>query len=149
LRRTSDPVLARTQLTASLVRFRALGADPWAARAAATLRAAGFPSRAGSVGPCVALTARELGIASLAASGLTNKEIGAQLFLSHRTVASMLYKVFPKLGVTTRAALRDALTVAVVGGGDQAGDTAGGHGAAALAESRGPGVGSQMTDAAT
>jgi hypothetical protein len=57
--------------------------------------------------------------------------------------------VFPKLGVTTRAALRDALTVAVVGGGDQAGDTAGGHGAAALAESRGPGVGSQMTDAAT
>lgn len=46
----------------------------------------------------------------LAAAGLTNKEIGERLFLSHRTVGTHLYRVFPKLGVTSRAALRDALT---------------------------------------
>ena len=45
----------------------------------------------------------------LAAAGLTNKEIGQQLFLSHRTVGAHLYQIFPKLGITTRAALRDAL----------------------------------------
>ena len=45
----------------------------------------------------------------LAAAGLTNKEIGQRLFLSHRTVGAHLYQIFPKLGITTRAALRDAL----------------------------------------
>jgi hypothetical protein len=45
----------------------------------------------------------------LAAAGLTNKEIGQQLLLSHRTVGAHLYQIFPKLGITTRAALRDAL----------------------------------------
>jgi DNA-binding NarL/FixJ family response regulator len=46
----------------------------------------------------------------LAAAGLTNKQIGERLFLSPRTVATHLYQLFPKLGVTSRAALRDALT---------------------------------------
>jgi DNA-binding CsgD family transcriptional regulator len=55
------------------------------------------------------LTLRERQIAMLDAAGLTNKEIGQQLFLSHRTVAAHLYQIFPKLGITTRAALRDAL----------------------------------------
>jgi DNA-binding NarL/FixJ family response regulator len=45
----------------------------------------------------------------LAAAGLTNKEIGQQLYLSHRTVGAHLYQIFPKLGITSRAALRDAL----------------------------------------
>ena len=45
----------------------------------------------------------------LAAAGLSNKEIGQQLFLSHRTVGAHLYQIFPKLGITSRAALRDAL----------------------------------------
>jgi DNA-binding CsgD family transcriptional regulator len=45
----------------------------------------------------------------LAAAGMTNKEIGERLFLSHRTVGAHLYRVFPKLGITSRAALRDAL----------------------------------------
>jgi DNA-binding CsgD family transcriptional regulator len=56
------------------------------------------------------LTAQERQIASLAAGGLTSKEIGQRLRLSHRTVGGHLYQIFPKLGVTTRAALRDALT---------------------------------------
>ena len=42
-------------------------------------------------------------------AGLTNKEIGQRLFLSHRTVGAHLYQIFPKLGITSRAALRDAL----------------------------------------
>ena len=46
----------------------------------------------------------------MAAAGLTNKQIGERLFLSHRTVATHLYQIFPRLGVTSRAALRDALS---------------------------------------
>jgi DNA-binding CsgD family transcriptional regulator len=56
------------------------------------------------------LTWQERRIADLAASGLTNKEIGKRMNLSPRTVSSHLYRVFPKLGITTRAALRDALS---------------------------------------
>jgi DNA-binding NarL/FixJ family response regulator len=55
------------------------------------------------------LTAQEREIARLAATGLTNKQIGQRLHLSHRTVGAHLYRVFPKLGITSRAALRDAL----------------------------------------
>jgi DNA-binding NarL/FixJ family response regulator len=45
----------------------------------------------------------------LAAAGLSNKEIGQRLFMSHRTVGAHLYQIFPKLGITSRAALRHAL----------------------------------------
>jgi DNA-binding CsgD family transcriptional regulator len=55
------------------------------------------------------LTAHEHQIAALAAGGLTNKQIGQRLFLSPRTVSGHLYRVFPKLGVASRAGLRDAL----------------------------------------
>ena len=55
------------------------------------------------------LTPQELEIVSLAASGLTNKQIAEKLFLSHRTVGGHLHRAFPKLGVATRAGLRDAL----------------------------------------
>ena len=51
-------------------------------------------------------------IAELAAQGLSNREIAARLFLSPRTVGSHLYRVFPKLGVTSRAQLRDRLSSA-------------------------------------
>jgi DNA-binding CsgD family transcriptional regulator len=77
-----------------------LGARPWAARARRLLR----PARAADL-----LTPQELQIAELAAAGLTNKEIGAKLNLSPRTASTHLYRLFPKLGVTSRAALRDAL----------------------------------------
>jgi DNA-binding NarL/FixJ family response regulator len=55
------------------------------------------------------LTPQEMQIASLAALGLSNREIGERLFLSHRTIGSHLYRIFPKLEITSRAQLRDAL----------------------------------------
>ncbi|MFD7409594.1 response regulator transcription factor [Streptomyces sp. NPDC059866] len=56
------------------------------------------------------LTAQELQIAKLAATGLTNKQIAERLFLSHRTIGTHLYQIYPKLGITSRTALRDALS---------------------------------------
>ncbi|MFW6197776.1 MAG: response regulator transcription factor, partial [Myxococcota bacterium] len=56
------------------------------------------------------LTPQELEVAQLAASGLSNREIATRLYVSPRTVSAHLYRVFPKLGITTRAALRDALS---------------------------------------
>ena len=55
------------------------------------------------------LTPGQHEVTALAASGLTNKQIAERLYLSHRTVAARLHQVFPKLGVTSRAGLRDAL----------------------------------------
>jgi DNA-binding NarL/FixJ family response regulator len=55
------------------------------------------------------LNGLDLEIATLAASGLTNRQIGDRLYLSHRTVGARLHRIFPKLGITSRAALRDAL----------------------------------------
>jgi DNA-binding CsgD family transcriptional regulator len=55
------------------------------------------------------LSPQELRVAQLAARGLTNREIGAQLYLSHRTVSAHLYHAFPKLGVRSRAQLRAIL----------------------------------------
>jgi DNA-binding CsgD family transcriptional regulator len=104
LRRARTTTEARTQLTAALEIFEGLGAKPWAVRAASELRATGRALRRDD-----ALTPQELEIAELAAAGLSNKRIGQRLFLSHRTVGAHLYQIFPKLGVTSRAALRDAL----------------------------------------
>jgi DNA-binding CsgD family transcriptional regulator len=55
------------------------------------------------------LTPQEREIAMLAASGLTNKQVAARLYLSHRTVGAHLHRIYRKLGIATRAALRDAL----------------------------------------
>ena len=109
LRRTRAVAGSRAQLTTALEIFERLGAKPWAARAASELRAAGRTGPYALRRDRPSLTPQELEIAQLAATGLTNKQIGQRLFLSHRTVGAHLYQIFPKLGITTRAALRDAL----------------------------------------
>jgi DNA-binding CsgD family transcriptional regulator len=110
LRRQRATVEARINLSAAFDGFERLGAHPWMNRAATELRATGLGAD-GDTSPW-ALTAQEREIAELAACGLTNKEIARQLYLSHRTVGAHLYRVFPKLGITSRAALRDALEAA-------------------------------------
>ncbi|WP_433064912.1 helix-turn-helix transcriptional regulator [Dactylosporangium sp. CS-033363] len=97
---------AREELAAAARAFDVAGARPWAERARTELRATGLavPRRAES--PLAQLTSQELQIARLAAKGFTNKEIADQLFLSHRTVSSHLYRIFPKLGINSRAELR-------------------------------------------
>jgi DNA-binding CsgD family transcriptional regulator len=109
LRRARATTDSRAQLTAALEIFERLRARPWAARAAGELRAAGQADPRGSQRGRDSLTPQELEIAELAAAGLTNRQIGQRLYLSHRTVGAHLYQIFPKLGITSRAALRDAL----------------------------------------
>ncbi|MGI5135322.1 helix-turn-helix transcriptional regulator [Streptomyces sp. CA-106110] len=108
LRHTQGRKAARPSLTLAAETFERLGAPTWAERARAELRATGA-STASSSAHFAALTWQERRIADLAAGGLTNKEIGERMHLSPRTVSSHLYRVFPKLGITSRAALRDAL----------------------------------------
>jgi DNA-binding NarL/FixJ family response regulator len=111
LRRARAARAAGAQLTAAHDGFQRLGATPWARRAAAELRAAGHaPAATTTNGSPELLTAQEHEIAGLAAAGLTNKQIGERLYLSHRTVSGHLYRIFPKLGISSRAALRDALS---------------------------------------
>jgi DNA-binding CsgD family transcriptional regulator len=117
LRRARAPGDARALLSAALAAFRALGARPWAVRADNELRAARLiPVRTEGHG-YLALTAQENQIAALAAAGLTNKQIGQRMYLSPRTVGSHLYRLFPKLGVSSRAGLRDALIAHASGDG--------------------------------
>ncbi|MET0955290.1 MAG: LuxR C-terminal-related transcriptional regulator, partial [Cryobacterium sp.] len=109
LRRERNPSAARTHLHVARNGFAAMGAEPWLARATAELRATGYrPVVAGQ--PTAALTGQELEIATLAAGGLTNKQIAERLYISHRTVSAHLYRIFPKLGISARAGLRDALS---------------------------------------
>jgi DNA-binding CsgD family transcriptional regulator len=109
LRRCRATTAARSQLTAARQAFDRLGARPWSARAEAELRATGTGVVRGGPHGSAGLTPQELQIAELAAGGLTNKQIGVRLFLSPRTVSTHLYVIFPKLGITSRSGLRDAL----------------------------------------
>ncbi|MCP9625359.1 AAA family ATPase [Nocardia otitidiscaviarum] len=106
LRRDRRRAEARTHLRIALETFDRLGAAPWSARASAELRATGVTVPGAGIGdPLGALTPQEQQVVRLAVTGASNREIGAQLFLSPRTVASHLYKAFPKLGVSSRAEL--------------------------------------------
>jgi DNA-binding CsgD family transcriptional regulator len=109
LRRLRAVGTARAHLGTAQEEFRRLGAATWADRAATALRATGQVPPRGDSGDREVLTPQELEIARLAAAGLSNREIGVRLFVSHRTVASHLYRMFPKLGITSRAALGRAL----------------------------------------
>jgi DNA-binding CsgD family transcriptional regulator len=110
LRRQRRIAECRAPLRAAREALDALGAGPWAERARQELRASGEASRSRTREPWDALSPQELQIAHLAADGLTNKEIGRQLYLSHRTVGSHLYRIFPKLGISARSQLRGALS---------------------------------------
>ncbi|MFF2328627.1 MULTISPECIES: ATP-binding protein [unclassified Streptomyces] len=109
LRRLRAASTSRSHLTEALEAFQQLGAVSWAERATAELRAAGHAVTRSTGRGSAELTAQERQIALLAAGGLTNKQIGERLHLSHRTVGTHLYQLFPKLGINSRAALRDAL----------------------------------------
>jgi DNA-binding CsgD family transcriptional regulator len=109
LRRVRAIRQSRLHLNEALQTFERLGAKPWSNRAANELRASGQASQPVREPHHEPLTPQERGIAELAATGLTNKEIGQQLSLSHRTISGHLHRLFPKLGITSRAALRDAL----------------------------------------
>jgi DNA-binding CsgD family transcriptional regulator len=107
-RRINDakPVLASASDT-----FGRLGAAPWSRRAEAELRACGVAARTtpAARGGLDELTAQQREIVVLAGSGLTNGQIADRLFLSPRTVASHLYRSYPKLGIAGRHQLRDLI----------------------------------------
>ncbi|MFJ4407194.1 AAA family ATPase [Streptomyces sp. NPDC088910] len=109
LRRSKAPGRAGHLLGAAAAGFERLGARPWADRANKELRACGIPVAARFPPEGPALTPQQWEVARLAATGLTNKQIGERLLLSPRTVSTHLHQLFPKLGITSRAALRDAL----------------------------------------
>jgi DNA-binding CsgD family transcriptional regulator len=109
LRRQQRLTEARRTLRAAWAVFRALDAPAWALRAEHEQKAIeesrsqlAFPRRA-------SLSAQETQVAQLAAQGLSNREIAEQLHLSTRTVASHLYRIYPKLGVRSRTQLHLAL----------------------------------------
>jgi DNA-binding NarL/FixJ family response regulator len=105
LRRHRRVTESRRPLLAAQAVFDALGATAWSARAMQELAATGRRARRHEPEAWSKLSAQELQIARLAAQGLTNREIGARLYLSHRTVGSHLYRAFPKLGVRSRSEL--------------------------------------------
>ncbi|MET9295036.1 AAA family ATPase [Streptomyces sp. NPDC003077] len=107
LRRRRRIAEARGPLAEALETFRRLGAHPWTERAEAESRAAGLGVTDPSPDAIAQLSPQQRQIVSLAARGLTNREIGEKLYLSPRTVGSHLYRSFPKLGITARSQLRD------------------------------------------
>jgi DNA-binding CsgD family transcriptional regulator len=85
--------------------FERLGAKPWAERAREELRAVGERSNLPVADAWDALSPQEVQIASMVIQGLTNREVGERLFISYRTVGSHLYRMFPKLGISSRTEL--------------------------------------------
>jgi DNA-binding CsgD family transcriptional regulator len=117
LRRAGRRTEARQQLRTAYDLFHRFGAEAFADRALRELEATGETLGRRSVSTRNDLTPQETQIARLAASGLTNPEIGARLFLSPHTVDWHLRKVFTKLGVTSRRQLSDLLPPGDSGGG--------------------------------
>jgi DNA-binding CsgD family transcriptional regulator len=102
--RRRQPTASRSVLRSAADTFDALGARPWANRAERELRASGETRRRADDG-VDQLTPQELQVARLVAEGLNNREVAARLFLSPRTVGTHLYRIFPKVGVSSRTEL--------------------------------------------
>ena len=107
-RRIND---AKPILVGALELFRRLGAGPWIRRAESELRACGVVVLSTPVASDAldGLTAQQREIVRLAGNGLSNSEIADRLFLSPKTVASHLYRSYPKLGIVGRHQLRDII----------------------------------------
>jgi ATP/maltotriose-dependent transcriptional regulator MalT len=112
LRRQRRGLESRPALREAIELFDLFGAVRWSDRARQELRATGETLGPRHPDARDRLTAQELHIAQLAAQGLSNRDIGERLFLSHRTIGSHLYRIFPKLGITSRTQLRDTLPAA-------------------------------------
>ncbi|WP_181774881.1 helix-turn-helix transcriptional regulator [Amycolatopsis pittospori] len=110
LRRQRRVVDSRAHLRTARETFDALGMTAWAERARRELRSAGESSPNRGPDAREKLTPHELSIVQLAAEGLTNREIGQRLYLSHRTVGTHLHRIFPKVGVTSRAELKKVVS---------------------------------------
>jgi DNA-binding CsgD family transcriptional regulator len=113
LRRQRRIADSREPLHRSVELFDLLGATPWGNRARQELRATGERVGPRTLDARDRLSPQELQIARLAAAGLSNRQIGERLFLSHRTIGSHLYRIYPKLGVTGRGQLRETLVSTV------------------------------------
>jgi DNA-binding CsgD family transcriptional regulator len=109
LRRQNRRVDARTQLHTAHGMLSVMGAAAFAERARRELAATGETARKRNVETVSDLTAQEAHIARLAVEGKTNPEIGAQLYLSPRTVEWHLRKIFTKLGINSRRELGPAM----------------------------------------
>jgi DNA-binding CsgD family transcriptional regulator len=109
LRRTGRRVDARQELRTAHEMLDDMGLEAFADRAARELRATGETARKRTVESRDDLTPQEDQIARLARAGLSNPEIAARLFISPRTVEWHLRKIFIKLDITSRVALRDVL----------------------------------------
>jgi DNA-binding CsgD family transcriptional regulator len=105
LRRAGQRLAARPHLSDALTTFDRLGARPWADRARGELNASGRTARKRDASAADQLTPQELQIAALVSEGLTNREIGAALFLSPKTIEYHLRSVFRKLDVRSRIEL--------------------------------------------
>ena len=109
LRREHRRVDAREQLRTAHEMFSRMGAAAFCERARRELSATGETVRKRTAETLDALTTQEAQVARLACDGHTNSEIGAQLFISPRTVEYHLHKVFTKLSISSRKELRRAL----------------------------------------
>jgi DNA-binding CsgD family transcriptional regulator len=105
LRRARRRSEAREPLRAALQEFERLGTEPWTERARGELRATGESFHRRDPTALETLTPQEFQVARFVAAGGTNREVGAQLFLSHRTVSFHLHNVYRKLGVASRTEL--------------------------------------------
>jgi len=110
LRRQRRIADSRSPLRDARDAFDAMGCAAWGDQARRELRASGESSRRRDLAARDQLTAQELQIAQLAAQGLSNRDIAQRLYLSHRTIGTHLYRIFPKLGITSRGELRSALS---------------------------------------
>ncbi|SKA90547.1 regulatory protein, luxR family [Agreia bicolorata] len=109
LRKMRRRIDSREHFRAATASFTQLGMDAWAAQARAELRASGEAATSTRIETLNGLTAQEVQVAELVATGVSNRDVAAELHLSPRTVEYHLAKVYVKLGISSRTQLSAAL----------------------------------------